>query len=69
MKESKCPLVRNGTVRRKGKSSIEWWKDGNPMRYCYGYADCMTDEPLAECTQCKKHVSKAQLDLEAQLAL
>ena len=63
-RESKCALVRKGIVRGKGKSSVEWWKDGNPMRYCFGYTDRMTDELLNECKQCKIHVSKAQEDME-----
>ena len=65
--ESKCALVRKGIVRGKGKPSVEWWKDGNPMRYCYGYTDKMTDKLLVECQYCKHHVSKAQDDLDAYL--
>ena len=52
-------------VSRRGKSSIEWYKDGKPQYYCYGYIDKMTDELLSECKECRNHVYKAQDDLDA----
>ena len=61
---SKCELVKSGKVKHKGKSSTEWytWSD-KPMRYCLGYNDTMTDEPMKECLHCEKHVSNAQDDI------
>ena len=51
-------------VKERGKSSIEFYKDGKPQYYCYGYVDSMTDELLDECKRCPEHVYKAQEDLE-----
>ena len=51
-------------VKEKGKSSIEFYKDGKPQYYCYGYIDQRTDELIEECKQCKRQVGKAQEDLE-----
>lgn len=51
-------------VKDIGKSSIEWYKDGKPQYYCYGYIDQRTDELIDECKRCKRHVYKAQEDLE-----
>ena len=66
--KSQCELVRTGKMKQKGKASIEWYtEDTIPMYYCFGYTDSMTDELLSECKRCKKHVDKAQNDLEAYL--
>ena len=66
----KCPLVRKGITRRKGKPSIEFYKDGKPQYYCYGYKDSMTDEPHEACKKCKKWVNGEQCekDYEEELA-
>ena len=59
-----CKAKESGKVSYRGKSSIEWHKDGKPQYYCYGYINKMTDEPLPECKECRSHVSKAQDDLD-----
>ena len=51
-------------VKDVGRSSIEWYKNGKPQYYCYGYIDQRNDELIEECKQCSKHVYKAQEDLE-----
>ena len=61
-----CLAKKNsrGEIKEKGKATIEWYKDGKPQYYCYGYIDRRTDEPLEECKQCKKFVWQADEDLE-----
>ena len=51
-------------IKEKGKPSIEFYIEGKPQYYCYGYIDNMTDEVLKDCKECDKHVDKAQEDLE-----
>ena len=51
-------------VKRRGDATVEWYKDGVPQYYCYGYIDKMTDEPLSECKECRDYVGKAQDDLD-----
>ena len=60
-----CKAKERGKVNRRGKPSIEWYKDDKPQYYCYGYIDSMTDDVLQECKECRNHVSKAQYDLDA----
>ena len=60
-----CKSKERGKVSRRGEPSIEWYKDGKPQYYCYGYIDKMADELLPECKECRSHVNKAQDDLEA----
>ena len=62
-----CALLKKGVVRNKGKSSVEFYKNGEPQRYCYGYIDKMTDELLPECEACNINVNKAQGDLEKEI--
>lgn len=59
-----CRAKESGKVSRRGQPSIEWYKDGKPQYYCYGYIDNMTDELLQECKECRSHVYKAQDDLD-----
>ena len=59
-----CKANERGKVSRRGEPSIEWYKDGKPQYYCFGYIDKMTDELLPACTECRSHVSKAQDDLD-----
>ena len=56
-------ILGNG-VKRRGKASLEFYKNGKPQYYCSGYIDAMTDELIDECKRCKQHVNKAQEDLE-----
>lgn len=62
-----CALLKKGVVRNKGKSSVEFYKNGEPQRYCYGYIDKMTDELFPECEACNINVDKAQGDLEKEI--
>ena len=59
-------ILGNG-VKDIGKSSIEWYNDGKPQYYCFGYIDRRTDELIDECKRCKRQVYKAQEDLENYL--
>ena len=59
----KCP-VKDG----RGRPSTEWYKDGKPMIYCYGWIDRMNDELIPECRNCPDNVYNAQDDLDAWLA-
>ena len=59
-----CKATESGKVSRRGQPSIEWYKDGKPQYYCYGYIDKMTDELLVECKECRSHVYKAQGELD-----
>ena len=64
MSKVRCILAKS-KVKRRGQATVEWYKDGVPQYYCYGYIDKMTDEPLSECKECRDYVGKAQDDLEA----
>ncbi len=59
-----CKAKERDKVSRRGEASIEWYKDGEPQYYCFGYIDKMTDELLTECKECRSHVHKAQGDLD-----
>jgi hypothetical protein len=59
-----CKAKEHGKVAYRGKPSIEWYKDGKPQYYCYGYIDKMTDELLPECQECSSHVYKEQDDFD-----
>lgn len=56
--------ANNIWIKERGKASIEFYKDGKPQYYCYGYIDRRTDELIEECKQCPEHVYKAQEDLD-----
>lgn len=43
----KCPL-KNG----RGNPTTEFYDNGKPQIYCYGWVDCYNDEPLEECKKC-----------------
>ena len=62
-----CAAVAKGIVKRKGKPSIEWYKDGKPQYYCYGYMDMMTECPIKECIECNKYWAQSQKDIEKYL--
>lgn len=53
---AKCMIVTNGIANKKGKPSIEFYKNGKPQYYCCGYENKMTDEPYKECIECPRWV-------------
>ena len=53
---------KTGQVTYRGKPTIEWYKDGKPQYYCYGYRDAMTEEPLEVCKNCADFVDRAEED-------
>ncbi len=59
-----CKAVATGKVKCKGKASLEFYKDGKPRYYCYGYIDKMTDDIIPECRECRKHVDHVMEDFE-----
>ncbi len=66
MAKTVCKAVKRGIVPKRGRPSIEWYKDGVPQYYCYGYYDKMTDEILDVCKNCVDHVdhTEAEKDYE-----
>ena len=58
-----CKAKKKGIVKRRGKPTIEFYRDEKPQYYCYGYIDSETDEPLEDCKRCKDFVDFAQEDL------
>ena len=59
-----CQAKKTGQVKYRGKPTIEWYKDGKPQYYCYGYRDAMTEEPLEVCKNCADFVDRAEEDLQ-----
>lgn len=59
-----CKAKESGKVVNRGTPSVEWYKNGKPQYYCYGYIDARTDDVLPECKRCPDHVNRAQEDLE-----
>lgn len=47
-----CPLVANGKSKRRGRASTEFYRNGVPQIYCYGFMNSLTGEPLKECQEC-----------------
>lgn len=54
---TRCPC-KDG----RGRSTTEFFKDGKPQIYCYGWIDGMTDEPLEICKKCKDWVHGEQCE-------
>lgn len=57
-----CQAKKTGRVKHRGKPTIEWYKDGKPQYYCYGYMDRMTEEPLEVCQNCADFVNNIEED-------
>ena len=55
----KCPC-KDG----RGMPTTEFYKNGKPQIYCYGWIDKMTDEPLEVCKQCKDWFRGEQCDID-----
>ena len=68
MAKTVCEAKKRGIVKRRGRPTVEWHKDGVPQRYCYGCIDMMTDEPLEVCRNCADHVDRAEEDREKYYA-
>jgi hypothetical protein len=59
-----CKAKKKGIVKRRGKPTIEFYKNEKPQYYCYGYIDATTDEPIDDCKRCRDFVERAQDDLK-----
>lgn len=59
-----CEAKRRGIVKRRGTASIEFYINGKPQYYCYGYYDKATDVPLKVCQNCADFVYMADEDLK-----
>ena len=59
-----CEAKRRGIVKRRGNASIEFYINGEPQYYCYGYYDKATDVPLEVCQNCTDFVYRADEDLK-----
>ena len=55
----KCPCLHG-----RGKPSTEFYKDGKPQIYCYGWKDEMTDEPIDCCKSCKDFAMGKQVEID-----
>lgn len=64
MSNTICRAKKIGRVAERGKASIEWYKDGKPQYYCYGYQDQTTDDLLDVCRNCRDNVIYAQDDMD-----
>lgn len=51
--------------KERGKPSIEWYKNGKPQYYCYGFGHKETGKLLEVCQNCRQNVVYAQDDLDA----
>lgn len=51
----------------RSKPSTEFYKDGKPQIYCYGWINMITDDTDDICQKCADHVDNAQDDLDAYL--
>lgn len=47
---------------KRGKPSTEFYINGKPQIYCYGWIDQMNDEPLDECRICPDWVCGEQCE-------
>lgn len=63
-----CAAKKKGIVKRRGKPTIEFYADGKPQYYCYGYIYGDTEEPMEDCKRCRDFVDNAQADLEKYMA-
>ena len=64
MNKTICIAKKEGIVAERGKASIEWYKDGEPQYYCYGYMDKRTEYYIEACRNCKNNVICAQDDMD-----
>lgn len=54
---TRCPYEKG-----RGKPTTQFYINGKPQIYCYGWMDCMTDEWLEICKQCKDWVYGEQCE-------
>lgn len=62
-KEEEMVHVKKCPLGKRGRPSTEFYLNGKPQIYCYGWIDKMTDEPIDECRKCLDHVKNAENDL------
>lgn len=57
----KCPYDSG-----RSKPTTEFYIDGKPQIYCYGWIDMKTDEPIEICKNCEDWVlsNRCELDFE-----
>lgn len=48
----------------RGKSVLDFYKDGKPQYYCYGVIDMANDEPIEECKKCPDYVYGNQHEID-----
>lgn len=58
----KCPLRIKDKTHERGKPTTEFYIDGKPQIYCYGFIDLYNDEPLEECKKCLDWVNGEQCE-------
>lgn len=59
----KCPRLKG-----RGRPTTEFYIDGKPQIYCYGWIDKMTDEPLQICKECLDWVYGEQCEKDFEQA-
>ena len=59
----KCPNPEG-----RGNPTTEFYIDGKPQIYCYGWIDGMTDEPLQICKECLDWVAGEQIEIDFEKA-
>lgn len=47
---------------KRGRPSIEFYKDGKPQYYCRGWIDSMTGEALDVCQKCADYADGEQCE-------
>ena len=56
----KCPLGKG----KRGNATTEFYHDGKPQIYCYGWIDKRTDETIETCKKCPDWVYGEQMSAD-----